>query len=394
MSDRKSLSGFIVGLVCLVAGLTGCSSNDDLNAEYGKITGIHGSDSLNGVSVLADMFSERGFRVKRRTKISPKINQYNTIVWFPNDYSCPSEEAIEALTDWLQGGYGEDRTLIYVGRDYDARTDYLSAVEDLVPVEQKEEIFRRLAEARFSQDNQEDSENFSWFDEDTTTCQWFEHKRLQRQKAKTLTGRLSSGVATTETAIELSTMLVPTQEIVDGGSRWESESWLEADGYPMVTELTDQYGEYDDSKILVVSNGSIMLNYALVNVENRKIARQIIDSCDSDGDVIFLESGTRGIEVSDSDTVNHSGWAWIAQPPLSYIVPHFLMWGVLFCFVYFPIFGRSRRMKVRSVSTFRNHVDAMGKLIERSNLPNRAINKIRHYQKLVSGESKRNKKNN
>ena len=99
MSDRKSLSGFIVGLVCLVAGLTGCSSNDDLNAEYGKITGIHGSDSLNGVSVLADMFSERGFRVKRRTKISPKINQYNTIVWFPNDYSCPSEEAIEALTD-------------------------------------------------------------------------------------------------------------------------------------------------------------------------------------------------------------------------------------------------------------------------------------------------------
>lgn len=397
MSETKPISAWrflsFFTLLCLQLSATGCGPKG-LNTEYGKVAGRVGSDSLNGVSVLADMFAQRGFTVKRRSKISPRIEQFDSIVWFPDDYSCPSEEAIEALNAWFDNYdfLGSVRTLIYVGRDYDAQADYLTRVMGSAPIDQREELLRRIAEARFAQDRQADENEFFWLDEDTTTCEWFEHQPFPRQKTKSLRGPLVGDADPAKTEIEFATILVPTQETIDGDGRWTSESWLEADGEGFVLRLTDLYDTDNESQIFVVSNGSFLLNYALVNSENRKLAGELIDNCDPTGDVLFLESGPNGIEVSDSDTINHNTWAWIAQPPFRYIVPHFLMWGVLFCFVYFPIFGRPKILRKRNTSSFRNHVNAMGKLIGRSNLPNRAIEKIRNYQHLVSGESKRNKK--
>ncbi len=51
----------------------------------------------------ADIFAQRGFTVKRRTKISPRIEKFETIVWFPDDYSCPSEEAIDRHDQMVLG---------------------------------------------------------------------------------------------------------------------------------------------------------------------------------------------------------------------------------------------------------------------------------------------------
>ena len=376
----------------LLLFVTGCGSGQQLNTEYGKIAGRHGTDSLNGVSVLADMFVQRGFKVKRRTKISPRIEKFETIVWFPDDYSCPSEEAIESLNQWLQNANGyTKRTLIYVGRDYDARTDYLNRVKDSAPIQQREELLRRIAEARLAQDSQSSQGELFWFDADISTCEWFEQESLGRQKAQFLTGPMSDQVNARECVVEYSTILVATQETLDGGGRWEAESLLKADGHPTVLRLTRPDIAPGESEILVISNGSFLLNYTLINSEHRKLAGQLIDRCEPYEDVLFLESGRRGIDVSDSDTINHNTWAWIAQPPLRYIVPHFLMWGILFCFVYFPIFGRPRRLKKGNTTTFRSHINAMGKLMGRSRLPNGAINRIRNYQHLISGESKRTK---
>lgn len=378
--DLRLLS-LLTACACLLAGCR----QPDLNTQYGKIAGSAGSDSLNGVAVFADMFVERGFTVKRRQKISPKINRFGTIVWFPDDYSCPSEEAILALNEWLDGDIG--RTLIYVGRDYDSRTDYLSDVMESAPVEQKEELMRQIAEGRLLQTRRGDNSTFFWFDENRTKCDWFEQQPVRRQKASSLSGPLAADLTQQASDVELSTILTPA---ADQAEVWDSRSLLDADGQRLVVEMTNNYSDFDNP-LIVVSNGSFLLNYALVNQGHRQLASNLIDQCANYEGVLFLESGPRGIEVSDSDTTNHNNWAWIAQPPLRYIVPHFLMWGILFCFVFFPIFGRPKRSKKRSTSTFRSHVNAMGKLIARSDYPNRAINKIRDYQHLVSGESKRNK---
>jgi len=374
-----------LGIACLllICVATGCSRRSELNTQYGKISGSQGSDSLNGVSIFAEMFKERGFEVKRRTKISPRIERYDTIVWFPDDYSCPSEEATDALNKWLDAD--SRRILIYVGRDYDARTDYMTAVKDSAPVEEREELLRQIAEGKYGQDDQDSNGMFAWLDSDTTSCDWFDQEKVQRQKAQDVTKfRHGDSQELSGAEIELSTVLVPN---IDGN--WRASEWIVADGNDFGTILTNDSFVYD-GKIYVVSNGSTLLNYSLINPEHRAIATEIIDDCSAYNGVVFLESGTRGIEVSDSDTINHNTWAWIAQPPLRYIVPHFLFWGILFCFVYFPIFGRAKRAKkLKNISSFRSHINAMGKLISRSGQQEKALNRIRKYQDLVGGESKR-----
>ena len=93
---------------------------------------------------------------------------------------------------------------------------------------------------------------------------------------------------------------------------------MEADGKPVVFKVNTRTGYADDGEIIVVSNGSFLVNYALVDQDNRRLAAKLIDQC-SNGEVLFLESGNEGIKVSDTDTVNHNSWAWVAQPPLRYI---------------------------------------------------------------------------
>jgi len=357
-SPRFHFQLFFISLMIGCLMISGCrTSIKDLSTEYGKISGIEGGVSINGTSVFADMFSARGFRIKRRSKISPRINRYQTLVWFPDSRSCPTPEVTQAIDAWLDEGY--NRTFIYVGRDYNARADYLNDVMQQAPLAEKEELLRRLAETDLDHDSSWDDQ--FWWKDDLKTCDWF--------------ARVDG----------FSDMLVSA-----GDATWKSEPLVVAGKEEFAFKLSRPWDEYSEGKIIVVSNGSFLVNYALVDAENRKLAGNLIDLCDPAGDVMFLESGRGGIKVSDSDTNNHNRWSWVSQAPLRYIVPHFLMWGILFCFVFFPIFGRPRVIKPASTSTFRNHVNALGKMMARTGLPNRAINKIRKYQELT-GDSKRKK---
>lgn len=380
-SPRCHFQLFFISLMIGCLLIPGCKTNiEDLKTEYGKISGTEGGLSINGTSVFADMFSARGFRVKRRSKISPRINRYQTLVWFPDSRSCPDPEVTQAIDTWLDDGY--DRTFIYVGRDYNARADYLNKAMQQAPLAEKEELLRRLAETDLDHDTIWDDQ--FWWKDDLKTCDWFDRVDGLRSKMDQLSGPLTNNVS--ESAeIEISDMLVAA-----GDPTWESKPLVVAGEKEFAFKLSRSWDDYSEGKIIVVSNGSFLVNYALVDAENRKLAGNLIDLCDSTGDVMFLESGRGGIKVSDSDTNNHNRWSWVSQAPLRYIVPHFLMWGILFCFVFFPIFGRPRVINPESTSTFRNHVNALGKMIGRTGLPNRAINKIRKYQELT-GDSKRKK---
>ena len=377
---------FAAILIWLMTGclmISGCKRPPkDLSTEYGKISGIEGGMSVNGTGVFADMFSAQGFRVKRRSKISPRINRYQTLVWFPDSHSCPKPEVTQAINTWLDSGY--NRTFIYVGRDYTARTDYLKDAIKRAPTgPDKEELLRQLAESDLEDTNREHQ---LWWKDDLKTCDWFDRTDRKHSKADELSGPMVLNVDPSA-EVELSDMLVPTSS-----SSCNSDSLVTANKEEFAFKLTRPWDEYSQGKLIVVSNGSFLVNYALIDTENRKLAGNLIDQCDPGGDVLFLESGPRGIKVSESDTNNHNRWSWVSQAPLRYIVPHFLMWGILFCFVFFPIFGRPRVIKPHSTSTFRNHINALGKMMGRTRLPNRAINKIRKYQQLT-GDSRRKKDN-
>lgn len=398
-------------LVCLIFGLllaAGCGRSEKLVTEYGKVAGDLGGTSVNGTGVLLEMFRDRGSAVKRFRKISPKLEKYDTVVWFPDETDYPRIEVTEALEDWLRNGY--QRTLIYVGRDFDAELDYLQRAIQSPTVKNREEMLRRLAEAKLRQD-QRRSEYL--VDRETKSCRWFEHQPLTRRKANQVTGQWAENVNNKLTNIEFATVLGPPQKLLD-------ESWNEVQ--PLVTtdgiDFAYSIGEAKDSqangyqnnenKIIIVSNGSFLLNYGLVNHEHRKLASAMIDECRFQSNVVFLESGPGGISVSDQDLTSNNAWAWISEPPLRYIVPHFLLWGLLFCFAYFPIFGRPRRrLPTRSSSsenptpfastisqadinpanTFRSHIVAFGKLLQRTQQPVRAAEKIRQYHEIYGRDS-------
>jgi len=272
----------------------GCQQSDveSLSTEYGKINGVEGGVSLNGTSVLADMFSIRGFRVKRRSKISPRIERYQTLVWFPDTRACPDPEVTDAINTWLDNGY--DRTFIYVGRDYNARSDYLYDVFDQAPLDQKEELLRRLAESDMEHDTLGDDE--FWWKDDLESCDWFDRVEGPRWKTKDISGSMVDFVkesAEVESAeVEVSDMLVPTSD-----SDWESVPLLVAEGEEFAFKLTKSWDDYSEGKVIVVSNGSFLVNYSLVDPGSRRLAGNLIDLCDPSGDVMFLESGRGGIKV-------------------------------------------------------------------------------------------------
>ncbi len=365
--------GWFYALVLLTV-LVGCGRRQELVTEYGKVVGDQGGTSVNGTSVLFEMFRENGFRVKRYRKISPRLNRYNTIVWFPNDQGCPSSEAIDALENWLTEGYL--RTLIYVGRDYDAEVDlFQHLLGD--GSQDREEIYRLLAEARLRQDQRRRRMDG---DEERQKCDWFELSPLLRRKATKMSGPWAENLNGQSANIELSTWLRPSPQVWEDPERVVS-TLLAADEQDFAYSIENQD---DTGKIIVISNGSFLLNFGLVNHANRRIANALIEQCRDYPAVVFLESGPNGIVVSDKDSLNHNSWAWIAQPPLRYIVPHFLLCGVLFCFVFFPIFGRPREFGNGSNASFRSHIAAMGKLLQRTEQSQQAMDNIQHYKQNVS----------
>ena len=125
----------IVAGILIMVGLSGFSmvapwfarNGSDINTVYGRRTS-RGLTSVNGTSVFANMFEQRGSRVTTWMQLSPRLRRSDVIVWTPNSFELPTTKEIEYLEDeWL--GLDDDRfrTLIYIARDYDAAAEYWSS---------------------------------------------------------------------------------------------------------------------------------------------------------------------------------------------------------------------------------------------------------------------------
>ena len=194
----------------LLAVLAGCGRSDEIVVEYGKVVGKRGGISVNGTSVLYGMFREKDFRTKRYRKISPGLKRYDTIIWFPDNYQSPSPEAVIALQDWLDDGMG--RTLIYVGRDYDAEIDYYTHLLKTAEKGESEKLTRCLSEAQMRQDRR-----IRRFVGDGTTesCDWFKIERVPFREIKDVTGILASDTDQQSPNLSLTMVLQPSEEIVN-----------------------------------------------------------------------------------------------------------------------------------------------------------------------------------
>jgi hypothetical protein len=353
-------------LVCVLAA--GCSR--DIETAYGQRKGPGASQSVNGTAVLGEMFEQAGHKVFSWHALSPRLaDRADCIVWFPDDFEPPGDDVCDWLERWL--GAAPGRTLIYVGRDFDAAAWYWKKVQSGAPAEQLAELKRRLAEAR------RDFRSLRRLSPGRKDCPWFTvDDQYRPRKVRSLSGdsRWLGQIDPERLAIELNGRIVPgpTAQVL-----------LESEGDLLVSR-----DPRSDSRLIVVANGSFLLNLPLVNHEHRKLAGKLIDQVGPPGQtVVFLESDAGGPPIRSEDPTARtpSGLEILLLHPLSWIFVQFAIVGVLFCFSRWPIFGLPRELEVESTADFGKHVRALAELLERSRDQAYAMDRFLHYQEVTKG---------
>jgi hypothetical protein len=375
--ERGRVAACVFSLLLL---LSGCSE-DHIDTHYGVRSEPGASGSVNGTAVLAEMFEQAGHRVTSWRALSPRLSEHaDCIVWFPNDFEPPSVDVRDWLEEWLRDE--PDRTLIYVGRDFDAASWYWAKVQAEAPREQAAAVAAELEAARTSfarrRSKMPESRDCDWFTADG--------KRRPR-KVRELSGdsQWLKDIDPARLEIELNGRIIPAPS---------AEVLLRSKDDMLVSR--EPFGR---SQLIVVTNGSFLLNLPLVNHEHRKLAGKLIDQIGAPGrKVVFLESHADGPPIHQQDPAAQmpSGLEILTMPPVNWIFVHFAAVGILLCFSRWLIHGVPRQLPPDSTSDFGKHIRALAELLERSGDREYATSRVAHYQQrtgdrgqahLASGDS-------
>ncbi|MDZ7616169.1 MAG: hypothetical protein U1E05_04145, partial [Patescibacteria group bacterium] len=355
-------------VVLLVSLVAGCA--DRLPTEYGRRTGAEGGASVNGTAVLADMFTAAGHRVFSWSALSPRLQeQADCIVWFPDDFSPPEKQVRNWLEDWLWTEPG--RTLIYVGRDFDATTLYWRKVQHGLEGEllKKAAEQRRVAEADFRLERKAAPAQ--------ADCDWFQFDGgSPPREVRTLRGESDwlAGIDPKGLEIELHGRFQYPND-------WLTEVVLSSEGDALVARR-----DLRGSRFIIVTNGSFLLNVPMVNHEHRKLAGRLVAEIGPNGQsVAFLESGPDGPPIRDDEPPigAPTGLDIFTVWPTNWILLHLAAAGIVFCFARLPIFGRPRELPPPPNSDFGLHIDAVARLLERTGDRNHAATRILNYRENV-----------
>jgi hypothetical protein len=371
-------------LVVLGILLSGPRS-ETLPTAYGKRRGSEGARSVSGTSVLAELYKQAGHRTTTLTRLSPRLDKWDVVVWVPDDFAPPTKEQREFLENWLSRGTG--RVVVYVGRDYDAAVAYWETVKPSAPPEKAYEIQRQLARAKADYASERGKMPTDEY------ARWFTAKRDGKLRdVKSLEGPWADGIDAKKTAIRLEGRLdVPVEKDVgkdDSPLPEDFELLLESEGDPLVTRVTDT--AWGTGQVIVLTNGSFVLNYPLVNHEHRKLAARLIADCGpAPKKIVFIESGAGGPPVLDKEPAasETSPLAFLNVWPLNAIVLHLTILGIVFCVAKSPIFGRPRELPAEPAADFGKHVGALGDLLARTQDRNYAQSRLAQYRQIGKRES-------
>lgn len=378
--DAGTVARRALGLLFVLAALAGCRDTQDLEVAYGQRRGTS-AGSVNGTSVLAGMFDEAGFQVSSASHLAASLHRCDVIVWAPDDFRPPAAEAREFFEVWFASQ--ERKTLVFIGRDYDAAPFYWEAVSASAPVAARVELMRRRARATA----EHDTRRLDMPAEET--IEWFTARRDHpRRKATRLDGPWSAGIDAAQSDIHTQGLLqIPTDaELSTLWSESEPSAYRRPDFEPLLstgpTTLVSRVTKpaWGNGQLIVVTNGSFLLNLPLVNHEHRKLAGHLIQACQPGSRVAFLESGSAGPLMLDWTSVPKSAQTTREQVLL---LVHWCVLGLAYCFCVFPIFGRPKTLPDTAPSEFVQHVDALGELLKRTRDEQYARRHIEHYYAIT-----------
>lgn len=356
--------------------LIGCQdAHERLITDYGHRRGSAAA-SVNGTTVLAEMFREAGGRPATVLALSSNLDSYDVIVWAPDNFQMPKEPVREFLEQWLKNKPG--RTLVYIGRDYDATLDYWRAMIAQAPPLERERIQRRQSMARTAHRQARRQMPREAF------CQWFVMRRdFPGRYVDVLNGPWSAAIDARACRIwSRGGLEIPTAAELNEFSNKNQDIYAPQ---PRYTRLLGSEREtlafrvsrssWNDSRLLVVANGSFLLNLPLVNHQHRKLAGRLVDECRPFDKVAFLESGAGGPALLEKATPGDDN----ARRRRVLLAAHWFILGMVICFRVFPIFGRPRSPENQTAADFGEHIEAMATLLEHTGDTKYAERQLKSY---------------
>jgi hypothetical protein len=434
------LAIFVAALLLLV---TGCGGTPEVETEYGRRRASTGDQSVAGTSALARMFEAAGYSVASEHRITPRLNDYDIIVWTPDDFEHPRPEVQAFFERWMWDGY--DRRLIVIGRDYDAASEYWQYAATEAPPEQARAAALKAARLRSEYHVRRGGTA------GREKCRWFryDYDALQARVSR-LSGVLAAGVPPQEADIRLWARVIPPWELPqpddegadedmaedeaadsDEEMYADGELYIDEDGYyyddgsgdevrildddygywgfdvdrpveygevllagdddePLVMELDgdEDHSKWSGGRIIVVTNGSFLLNLPLANSGNRRLAANLIEYLPDHEHVAFLETEPNPRVYKEEPYEGMpTGLQILTSYPTGPILMHFAVLGLLYLIARAPIFGRPRSIVRSTTADFGNHVAALGRLLSKGRDHAFMERRIREYHQRVRGDA-------
>ncbi len=311
------------------------------------------------------------------------INRANVVVWFPNHFSPPADATCDFFNNWL--AEQPNRTLIYVGRDFDARSAYWQRMLQQRSPSEELAIRQRLARSKAAWASHHAAlpvtESSKWFTvyRRRHTTPRVVNSRLEESNDVRLGGPLTEEIASDDHQLTISDRMKAKKLGAN------VETWLSLDDQPLIASFQMTY--WHNSRLLLVTNASPLLNLSMVQPAQQRLAAELVKLCGRPGRCVFLIS-KQNEPVLASEAANHHLIQILTTPPFSAILMHMAAMGLVYCFAVYPIFGRVRKLESNDETDFGRHVEALGRLLAKANNSEHA-DLLRHdYQQLVSGQSR------
>ena len=145
--------------------------------------------------------------------------------------------------------------------------------------------------------------------------------------------------------------------------------------------------EHTTSKVLIVSNASIVSNVGMLGVGQRRIAERMIERFSPGGVGFISGSGDPLLRASGSEIEEQRGFEMLTVWPLNVLTIHGAVAAMVAILAFSPIFGRPKRLRGASTADFGEHVQAVGELIRGTGDVQYAKRTISKYFRVVRGDS-------
>ncbi len=361
--------------------LSGCRQTNSLPTRYGRSRGYDGTQSINGTGLLAELFRIQGHDVSQWRRLSPYLNDKDILVWFDLQQQTPDAEQITFLEKWLSAKPG--RTLLYVIRDYDAEIEYWQQIERSETTVNRDALRRHLAHLRAEYTSRRLGNR------EQLDCSWFRYlPHVSADSTPSLSGPWTVSAAQSSEPIDAIGAKVALTGTLKRGKVPGWQPLLRSDEDVLAARIRP--ARWQGSQVIVVANGSWLLNGAMALPPRRPLAMRVIRECSpARGDVCFLEPGPEGLPVRDSDYPRPVYLRALSVFPIGVILLQSLAAGLLFCFAVLPIFGTPKHLRGSHYGAgrhdFSRHLQAVGQLLIKNRNLQQARTWVEQYRATKEG---------